>query len=343
MPLPAAVVLVPVVAGYVYRDASGSLPAGKRVVFVARTKSVVVDDEIVTLPKKLEAIITAAGELPEDFALPTCGDDGIYYDVHETFPGGREVFTILVLPTDTEINLATVAPVVPVEPMAAFVELGDFELLQEQVDDLATVVGELDLFPGALNGAQWDTTTRLRVGDLDYAAVGVVISSQGVSFEAVSGYSATLLGPAGILAGDAAIRLPAESGTIALLGDLDDAIEPLETAVYALGATFASPASVAGVLTLNFSGRRKAVFATTLTENITSIVLTNVPAGVPLELEIHYTQGGAGTYTVAQPASFKALGGSDTVVATTVGKVTVQSASSVDSGTTWRYAMQESA
>ena len=104
----------------------------------------------------------------------------------------------------------------------------------------------------------------------------------------------------------------------------------------------ATPSSSAGVLTLDFAGKSRAVFAVTLTENVTSVVHTNIPTGVFLEYEIHYTQGGAGGFTVAQPASHKALGGSDTVVSTTVGKVTVQSAASVDGGTTWRYAMQES-
>lgn len=112
MPLPASVVLIPVVSGYVYRDASGSVPEGKRVVFIARTASVVVDDETVTLPKKLSALIAADGSLEADFELPTTGE-GVYYDVVEDFPGGRDRFTILVLTTDVVINLATVAPAAP--------------------------------------------------------------------------------------------------------------------------------------------------------------------------------------------------------------------------------------
>lgn len=112
MSLPASVVQVPVVSGYVYRDAAGSVPAGARVVFLARTKSVVVDGATVTLPAKLVAEVTAAGALPADFTLQTAGD-GVYYDVLEDFPGGRAKFTLLVLTTDTEINLATAAPVTP--------------------------------------------------------------------------------------------------------------------------------------------------------------------------------------------------------------------------------------
>lgn len=126
----------------------------------------------------------------------------------------------------------------------------------------------------------------------------------------------------------------AASATAAQGAKADSALQPI---------VVGTPSSSAGVLTLDFAGKSRAVFAVSLTENITSIVHSNVPAGVYLEKEIHYTQASAGTYTVAQPASHKALGGSDTVVSTGVGKVTVQSSSSVDGGTTWRYAMQESA
>lgn len=117
MSLPASVTLVPTVSGYVYRDATGSVPEGARVVCVPRTKTVVVDDAKVTLPTKLVALVTAAGALPDDFALPTAGADGVYYDIIEDFAGGRAKFTILVLPTDTEKNLATEAPVVPPEDL----------------------------------------------------------------------------------------------------------------------------------------------------------------------------------------------------------------------------------
>lgn len=118
MSLPASVVQVPVTCGYLYRDASGSYPEGGRVVFTCRTKTVVVDDETVTLPSKLVAILDATGEIPDTFKLLTAGD-GVYYDVTEDFPGGRAKFTILVLTTDTSINLATAAPAtVPAGPEA---------------------------------------------------------------------------------------------------------------------------------------------------------------------------------------------------------------------------------
>ena len=62
------------------------------------------------------------------------------------------------------------------------------------------------------------------------------------------------------------------------------------------------------------------------------------------EIEIEIKQpGSGGPYTFALPASFKALGGSDTAIATSANAVTVLSAKTFDNGTTWRYVMQESA
>lgn len=107
--------------------------------------------------------------------------------------------------------------------------------------------------------------------------------------------------------------------------------------------TVGTPASVAGALDLDFGGKPRAAFVVTLTEDVTSITLSNVPAGVYLEYEVDYVQDGTGGWTVTQPASHKALGGSDTAVASAAGAVTTLSASSKDGGTTYRYAMQESA
>ena len=107
--------------------------------------------------------------------------------------------------------------------------------------------------------------------------------------------------------------------------------------------TVGTPSSSSGTLTLDFAGKSRAVFSTTLTENVTTVTISNLPSSVYLEYEIHYKQDGTGSRTVAQPASHKALGGSDTAVASAANAVTVLSASSVDGGTTWRYAMQESA
>lgn len=107
--------------------------------------------------------------------------------------------------------------------------------------------------------------------------------------------------------------------------------------------SISTPASSAGVLTFDFAGQHSAVFAVTLTENVTSLAFANLPASGYVEYEAHFVQDGTGGRTVALPASHKALGGSDTTVAGAAGKVTVLTASTIDSGTTWRFSMQESA
>lgn len=135
--------------------------------------------------------------------------------------------------------------------------------------------------------------------------------------------------------GTAATTAATAYATAAQGATADSALQPI---------IVASPASAAGALTLNFALKPRAVFSVTLTENVTGITLSNLPAGGQyLEYEIHYKQNITGGYTVAQPASHKATGGSDTTVATAANAVTVLSASSVDGGVTWRYAMQESA
>lgn len=85
-------------------------------------------------------------------------------------------------------------------------------------------------------------------------------------------------------------------------------------------------------------------FTLTLTANVTSITFSNLAgAGFASEIEIQIAQDATGSRTVALPASFKALGGSDNVVASAANAVTVLSAKTFSNGTTWRYAMQESA
>jgi len=104
----------------------------------------------------------------------------------------------------------------------------------------------------------------------------------------------------------------------------------------------AAASSTLGVLTLDCSVAQN--FTVTLTENITSIVLTNLMgSGFTTEIEVEFKQNGTGGFTVALPANFKALGSSDTAVASAANAVTVLSAKTFDNGATWRYAMQESA
>lgn len=85
-------------------------------------------------------------------------------------------------------------------------------------------------------------------------------------------------------------------------------------------------------------------FTLALTANATISAPTGLAgAGFVTEFELQITQDPTGSRTLALPASFKALGGSDTAIATAANSVTVLSAKTFDNGTTWRYAMQESA
>ncbi len=85
-------------------------------------------------------------------------------------------------------------------------------------------------------------------------------------------------------------------------------------------------------------------FTLLLAANVTTLTLTNLAgASFATEIEIEIKQDGTGGRTLALPASFKALGGSDTAIAAGANAVTVLSAKTFDNGTTWRYAMQESA
>ena len=105
-----------------------------------------------------------------------------------------------------------------------------------------------------------------------------------------------------------------------------------------------APANASGTVTLDFDGRSKYIGAITLAANVTTLAFSNLPgAGKYAEYELHIAQDGTGSRTFAIPASHKALGGSDTSIASAASAVTVLTASTVDNGTTWRYAMQESA
>jgi len=95
-----------------------------------------------------------------------------------------------------------------------------------------------------------------------------------------------------------------------------------------------------GTLTIDCSTSN--VFEVTLSQNITSIVLTNVPTsgGSPQTKSYGFilkvTQGGgAGGFTVAFPASFKFTGGTDPVITVTGNAVDVFSFFTVDAGTNW--------
>lgn len=91
--------------------------------------------------------------------------------------------------------------------------------------------------------------------------------------------------------------------------------------------------SVAGVLTIDLS--RGEYFAVTLTENITSIVMTGVPtSGFGASFLLWITQHASAAKTVTFPAAFDWDGGTVGAVSTAVGKVDIL-ACSTRNGTTW--------
>lgn len=105
-----------------------------------------------------------------------------------------------------------------------------------------------------------------------------------------------------------------------------------------------TPANVSGTVTLDFAGRSKYIGVITLATNVGTLAFSNLPgAGKYAEYELHIIQDATGSRTFALPASHRALGGSDTGIASAANAATVLSGSTVDNGTTWRYAMQESA
>jgi hypothetical protein len=98
----------------------------------------------------------------------------------------------------------------------------------------------------------------------------------------------------------------------------------------------------AGTVTVNCSLGRD--FTLTLAANVTTLTLSNLAgAGNVTEIEIEIKQDATGGRTFAIPASFKAIGASDTAVASAANAVTILSAKTFDNGTTWRYVMQETA
>jgi len=121
---------------------------------------------------------------------------------------------------------------------------------------------------------------------------------------------------------------------------------PLVSASTVSDAILRSPVTAltnsSGTVTVDCSLGRN--FTLTLAANVTTLTLSNLAgAGYATEIEIEIKQDATGSRTFALPASFKALGGSDTVIAAAANAVTVLSAKTFDNGTTWRYAMQESA
>lgn len=98
-----------------------------------------------------------------------------------------------------------------------------------------------------------------------------------------------------------------------------------------------------GTATLDCGAGLSRNFTLALIGNATLAVSNLAGTGKVTEFELQITQDGTGGRTLALPASFKALGGSDTAISSPAHTVTILSAKTFDNGTTWRYAMQESA
>lgn len=215
------------------------------------------------------------------------------------------------------------------------------------IGDEADIPVSLDLSAGAVgffyakdsnklfawDGGQWVLVLAggaPAAADVTYDNVSSGLSATDVQ-GAIDELAATPPGPA---------AWGAITGTLADQTDLQAALDAKASAV----VDVSTPSNSSGTVTLDFAGKSKYVGAITLSANVTTLAFSNLPgSGKYAEYELHITQDGTGSRTFAIPASHKALGGSDTAIASAANAVTVLTASTVDNGTTWRYAMQESA
>jgi hypothetical protein len=80
------------------------------------------------------------------------------------------------------------------------------------------------------------------------------------------------------------------------------------------------------------------------TANVTSLTFTNLPAsGMARTLMARIKQDGTGGRTLALPASFKAITGSDTAVQSAANAYTILAITTFDQGTRWEYSMKAGA
>lgn len=128
---------------------------------------------------------------------------------------------------------------------------------------------------------------------------------------------------------------PANAGKKATLQQLRDLLrqkKPVTAVTFASGGTSTVDCSQGEDFTLDFG-----------TGNTTLGVSNLNGAGFVTAFELRIKQDATGGRTLTLPAAFKPLGGSDTAIAAGANAVTVLSAKTLDNGTTWLYAMQESA
>lgn len=176
-----------------------------------------------------------------------------------------------------------------------------------------------------------------------WVAAGAETTAVGVSYDNVTSGLAATDAQAAIdeLAGEKLGDAPSDGSTY---GRKDGAWAVVTGGGGSDVITVNTPTNSSGTVTLDFASKSKYIGAITLGANVTTLAFSNLPgAGKFAEYELHIKQDPTTPRTFALPASHKALGGSDTAIAAGVGVTTVLTASTVDNGTSWRYAMQESA
>ena len=160
------------------------------------------------------------------------------------------------------------------------------------------------------------------------------------------------IGPGVVAGGSAGQLLSKIDGTDYNTQWVTPTSAPVSSVNGATGAVVLDDGDVKSVVSALTSGTTVTVdcslgrnFTLMLGHNVGTLTLSNLAgSGYATEIEIEIKQpSSGGPYTFALPAAFKALGGSDTAIATAANAVTVLSAKTFDNGTTWRYAMQESA
>ena len=98
--------------------------------------------------------------------------------------------------------------------------------------------------------------------------------------------------------------------------------------------TVQAVSSSSGAATIDFESGN--VITTTLTENITTLTLSNPPStGNAGSATVIITQGGSGAYTITWPASVKWAGGSAPTLSTGVGDIDIIGLLTTDGGTTY--------
>lgn len=123
--------------------------------------------------------------------------------------------------------------------------------------------------------------------------------------------------------------------TPTLGGNIDcNDLEVQKPEIKDFAVTHTTPSSSSGTLTLDCENGNS--FAVTLTENVTTVTLSNPPAsGNHGQISILFTQDGTGGWTVTWPASVLWPGGTAPTISAAASAVDRVSLATVDGGTTW--------